>query len=321
LATAWAHPGLPWVAAGLGVAGLAQALQWADVAADSYPVGLALLALGYGLLAYGLWGTAFLSDGQPRQRARIWIRPLERIGLGLSAAAIISALVLGLGAITLVIDAILGRLVTTADYAPLLRPVMWVSALSGLLYLATAFVRRRRVVGYGAVALLLAAWALWWRFFVEMAAFQWYAVPAGLYLLAIGWLEWRTGSRALAHWVDRAGMLVWLGSAWWQSLPWPSLPGVAERSWPYALIMGVEALLLIWWGSARRQKRFLYAGLVGVIVDVVTQSIEPLLTVNRWIVFGIAGMLLVGLAVLIERRREKVRELSAEVRARLETWE
>jgi hypothetical protein len=259
--------------------------------------------------------------GRPKPRAQIWIRPLEWIGLGLSAVAIISALMLSLGVVTLVIDAILGQVITAASYARLLRPLMWVLALSGLLYLATAFVRRRRVVGYGAVALLLAAWALWWRFFVEMAQFQWYAVPAGLYLLAIGWLEWRTGNRALARWVDRAGMLVWLGSAWWQSLPWPSLPGVAQRSWPYALIMGVESLLLIWWGSARRQKRFLYTGLVGVVVDVVTQSIEPLLTVNRWIVFGIAGLLLVGLAVLIERRREKVRELSAEMRARLETWE
>ena len=44
-------------------------------------------------------------------------------------------------------------------------------------------------------------------------------------------------------------------------------------------------------------------------------------TTHGGIVFGIAGLLLVGLAVLIERRREKVRELSAEVRARLETWE
>jgi hypothetical protein len=29
----------------------------------------------------------------------------------------------------------------------------------------------------------------------------------------------------------------------------------------------------------------------------------------------------VGLAVLIERRLDKIRELSAEMRARLETWE
>ena len=40
-----------------------------------------------------------------------------------------------------------------------------------------------------------------------------------------------------------------------------------------------------------------------------------------WIVFGIAGLLLVSLAILVERRLEKIRELSAELRVRLEGWE
>jgi len=196
---------------------------------------------------------------------------------------------------------------------------IWVLALTGLLYLATALVRRWRLLGYAAVAQLLAAWALWWRFFVEMTGFQWYAVPAGIYLLGVGWMEWQQGRRTLARWIDRAGMLVWLGTAWLQSLP--ASGGAIADGWPYALLMGAESLLLIWWGSARRQKRFLYVGVVAVVVNVVTQSIEPLLSANRWIVFGIAGLLLVALAVLVERRLEAIRELSVEVRERLEGWQ
>jgi hypothetical protein len=94
-----------------------------------------------------------------------------------------------------------------------------------------------------------------------------------------------------------------------------------DNSWPYALLMGVESLLLVWWGSARRQKQFLYVGAVALVLNVVTQSIEPLLSVNRWIVFGIAGVLLVSLAVLVERRLEKLREFSADLQVRLEGWE
>jgi hypothetical protein len=94
-----------------------------------------------------------------------------------------------------------------------------------------------------------------------------------------------------------------------------------DNSWPYALLMGVESLLLVWWGSARRQKQFLYVGAVALVLNVVTQSIEPLLSVNRWIVFGIAGVLLVSLAVLVERRLEKIREFSADLQVRLEGWE
>lgn len=251
-----------------------------------------------------------------RRRVQIWSRPLEWAALSLSGVALLWAVVADLDLWGLPIGALLGRVVDLAAYSDRLRTVMWVLALTGLLYLATAFVRRWHILGYWAVALLLAAWALWWRFFLDMPGVQWYAVLAGLYLLGVGWMEWRQGRKSLARWIDGAGMLVWLGTAWWQSLP-----GVMVNGWPYALLMGTESLLLVWCGSARRQKRFLYIGAVALVLNVVTQSIEPLLSVNRWIVFGIVGALLVGLAILVERNLKTIRELSAEMRVRLEGWE
>ena len=88
--------------------------------------------------------------------------------------------------------------------------------------------------------------------------------------------------------MDRLGVSVWLGTAWWQSLP-----GVMDSGWPYALIMGAESLLLVWWGSARRLRRFLYAGMVGVMLATVGQLINSLQSINQWITFGIIGILLV----------------------------
>ncbi|MGD8627338.1 MAG: hypothetical protein PVJ34_22590, partial [Anaerolineae bacterium] len=311
LATAWADPLLPFAAAGLGVAGLLQGLAWAGAATHNYPPAVALLALGYGLGGYGL---PLLAPRRPR--AGVWRRPLEWAGLALSALALLWAVAGGLEVVRLVARTFLARPVTVADYAPQVRMWMWVLAIDGLLYLTAALVRRKWTLAYGAVALLLGAWALWWRFFLEMAAFQWYAVPAGAYLLALGWAEWHQGHRALALWIDRAGVLVWLGTAWWQSLP-----GVMDSGWPYALIMGAESLLLVWWGSARRQKVFLYTGAAAVVLNALTQSIEPLLSANRWIVFGVAGLLIVSLAILVERNLKQIRELSLEMRQRLEGWE
>jgi hypothetical protein len=311
LVTVWMQPVLPFVAAGLGVVGLYQVMVWTGLEAPVYAVGLALLALTYGLAGYGLeYGL------REKRRARIWHKPLQWTALGLSVVALIWSLVASLDVVEILTRSLLGRPVTFADYAAQVQVLMWVLALTGLLYLATALVRRWYLLGYGAVALLLAAWALWWRFFMDMAGIQWYAVPAGFYLFGVGWMEWRQGHGALARWIDRAGMLVWLGTSWWQSLP-----GVMDSGWPYALLMGAESLLLVWWGSARRQKQFLYIGAVALVLNVVTQSIEPLLSVNRWIVFGIAGLLLVGLAILVERRLEQIREFSADMRVRLEGWE
>jgi hypothetical protein len=49
--------------------------------------------------------------------------------------------------------------------------------------------------------------------------------------------------------------------------------------------------------------------------------IEPLLSVNRWIVFGVAGAILVALAILVERRLDELKVLSGDLRQRLERWE
>jgi hypothetical protein len=286
-------------------------MTWAGSEPTAYPVGAALLALGYGLTSYGL---EYITPGS--RRVEIWLRPLETLAVCLSAVALLWTAIAGIDVLDLVVRTLLGRPPTLADYAPQVEMTMWVLAINGLLYLATAVVRRWVPLGYAAVALLLCAWAIWWRFFVDMASFQWYAIPAGLYLLGVGWMEWQQGRRALARWIDRVGMLVWLGTAWWQSLP-----GVMHSGWVYAMIMGAESLLLVWWGSARRQKRFLYIGAAGVVLNAVTQSIEPLLSVNRWIVFLIAGLLLLSLAVLVERRLETIREFSVDLRERLEGWE
>jgi uncharacterized membrane protein YczE len=86
--------------------------------------------------------------------------------------------------------------------------------------------------------------------------------------------------------------------------------------------MGFEGLMITWWGSTRRLRRFLYAGVIGVTIDVTWQLIDPLLTAtNRWIVFGIVGVFLVSLAIIVERRLEKVMALTKDVRRRLENWE
>jgi hypothetical protein len=194
--------------------------------------------------------------------------------------------------------------------------VVAVLAIVGLFYLTAALVDRGvwgRWLGYGAVGMMLAAWGLEWLLIWGQREVQWYAAPAGFYLLGVGYLEWRQGSRGLARWIDRAALVLLFGSAFWQSL--------GENGWPYFLLLLAEGLLILWWGSTRRLRRFLYASVTAITVGTAGQLIEPLLSANRWIVFGVAGILLVSLAILVERRLEMALALTQEVRQRLEEWE
>jgi hypothetical protein len=142
---------------------------------------------------------------------------------------------------------------------------------------------------------------------------QIYALPAGTYLIMIGYLEHHFGSRKIAVWIDRLAILLVLGSSFWQSLG-------DYHPLSYATLMGMECLAMVFFGSARRLRRYLYAGLVGLAVNVVAQLVDPLLR-GSWIVFLVVGLVVVIIAVIVERKLEQVKEMSEDVRRRLEAWE
>jgi hypothetical protein len=311
----WAQRSLPYGAVVLGFCAVLQGLGWMRVLGTDPPPALALLALGYGLVGYGLeYARSLVRGSRALARTAVLERPLEIGAQVIAVLALLWAALVGIDVWRWLARGLLGRPMMTAADAPVAQMVVTVLALTGLLYLAMALVRRWNWRGYGAVALLLCAWSLEWFLVWGSRQVQWYAAPAGLYLLGVGYFEWREGRKGLARWIDHAGLLLLLGSAFYQSL-------AETNGWPYALLMGAESLLVIWWGSARRQRRFLYLGVIGIVAAVCGQLIEPLLSVNRWIVLGVVGMLIVATAILIERSLERARRLSQEWKERLDKWE
>jgi hypothetical protein len=188
---------------------------------------------------------------------------------------------------------------------------VWVLSLIGLLYAGAAAVYRRVRLGYLAVGMLLAGWFLY-AFYVNLwenlRQLQWYATPAGLYLIGIGFAEWTRGNRSLARWLDYAAILLLLGSLFWQTLVF---------GWQFALLLSAEGLAAFWWGSARRLRRFFYAGMSGVVLAGLGQLLNALQEVNQWITFGLIGLLLVALAIVVERRLETLKAWQQI----LESWE
>lgn len=318
LASFWGLGMLAYLSLTFGFGALMQMVVWLDWSEMAYPVALAVLAAAYGLVGYGLrlW--------RPEVRAfwawaGVWERPFYRSGWLVSGLSLLWSILLGAGVLLLLLAAF--------SYRPQLDPmaaqqVLMIARtflLLGLFYLVAALVEKRPRLSYLALWLLLSAWSVWLLLLQGARELQLFALPAGVYLLLVGWLEWQRGltkvdggSRAAARWIDRAGALLLLGSAFWQSFG-------SNGGW-YALLMIVEGLLLVWLGSLRRLRRLLYAGVAGVVTAVAGQLVEPLLELNTYVLL-LLGALLVGLGIGLERRLENARKLSQEFRARLELWE
>ncbi|HEU0293682.1 MAG TPA: hypothetical protein VFR47_13155 [Anaerolineales bacterium] len=319
LASAWLAPELTYVSAFLGLSAL---LQWREAAHWSsidLPIHLAALALGYGVLGFGYRllkrqtgaGENEAKNGPSKNWLSIWETPLQRSAMILSILAIMFAFVYGADLIGWSVRALFGLSFRQIVDLKTVYMVVWVCSLIGLLYVAAAAVYRRIRLGYLAVGMLLIGWftySYYINIWDNLRQLQWYAIPAGLYLLCIGLIEWTKGNRILARWVDYAAIFLLLGSLFWQTL---------EFGWLFALLLGSEGFADFWWGSARRLRRFFYAGMAGVVLAALGQLLNALQEVNQWITFGLIGILLVVIAIIVERKLEAIKAWQQV----LETWE
>ncbi|MCL5995899.1 MAG: hypothetical protein M1546_07570 [Chloroflexi bacterium] len=296
--------GLAYASASAAVLAL---LQWwlaQSVPLTSLPVVIAQLALAFGLVGYALrWLRASVQTlpAMLARRIELWAAPLQCAGLGLSVLGLAAMALLGVNLADWSARALLGFAFRDIVDMAIVQMAVSVFALIGLLYLTAAFSHRRPRFGYVAVALLLFAWSLH-AFYVQRwddgAQVQWYALPAGLYLMGISLLEWQRGNKALARWIDYAALALMLGSLFWQTLLF---------GWHYALMLGLEGGLSFWWGSARRLRRFLYGGMAAIVLATAAQLINSLQSVNQWIVFGVIGLLMVIAGLIVERRLKQIK--------------
>jgi hypothetical protein len=321
LASVWLSWGLAVLSGFLGVVALLQWNSALDLTSEYLPIMLAALALGYGSLGLGykllkrrptqsaekesaLWGLPWLT---------IWESPLSGWSLVLSLFSLLLTFVIGFDLAIWIVRALFGLAFRDFVDFETVWMAVWALSLTGLLYALASAAYRRLRVGYLAMAMLIGAWYLY-AFFINawdnLRAVQWYAMPVGLYLLGIAFLEWSRGNKLLSRWLDYAAMLLMMGTLFWQT--W-------EFGWWFALTLMAEGLAFMFvMGVGRRLRRFFYAGLTGAMLAVLGQLLNSLQNVNQWLVFGIIGLLMIAGAVAIERNMEAIKTWRDEV---AETWE
>jgi hypothetical protein len=310
LASIWLSSEMTYASLVLGVVALIQGLAIIDGPIEGLPVALAGLALGYGVIGYGLTiiRRKFETEWTISQWIAIWELPFQGFSLGVSLGILILTLWLGVDLLFWTPQAIIFN-VAYQNRVELVTVQMatGVLVLLGILYLIDAFVYRRLRVAYIAIGMLLISWLLQAFYIQQLTNIQWYIVPTGFYVLGIGYLEWRQGHKSLGRWLDYFAIVLMMGTLFWQTLVF----GLA-----YALLLGAEGFLFIWWGTARRLRRFLYAGTGGVVLGAIGELVNQFWSINQWIVFGIVGLLVIITAIVVERKLDDIKAWQE-----LETWE
>jgi len=192
-----------------------------------------------------------------------------------------------------------------------------VLGLAGAQAIGEAYRLRRLRLGYAGVALLLAAWAVL-LLSNNVAQPQWYALPAGLYLMGIGYLERRVGRKPLAVIIEALGLAVLLVTTFTQSLD----GGAAGL--PYFILLIVEAMGAVAWGALRRLKSPFFIGLAANAINVLAQLVLLFAgpsTLIRWLIIGGTGLFIVGAAVFVERQRERLLTQATAWRETLAAWD
>ncbi len=296
-----------WVSAGFCLLLALFATLWQDKLLAHMSLGLGALAAGYHMYALGFSGPQIFANlggialalyllswlAEWRKGALdVWRGPLANLAVLFSALSLLVTL-----------------------------PYLFADRLSaalalgfgGGLYLTMSLRRRMIVLGYLGMGSLLAAWSLFLFFVQNVGQPQVYAIPAGLYFISMGFFERTRHPGRFALLIESLGLAFLLVTSFIQSVD-------SQTGFPYFLLLLAEAGLVVWWGAARRLRTPFVIGILAIVVNFLAQLVVRFHDANPWIVGLVIGVIFLGLAMVIERRRETLLARAQELRDRLERW-
>ena len=250
----------------------------------------------YGGIGFGLYLLARLIEpiSNRFKTWTVWLTPLTRASIALTAlAAIINIPFMG------------EELVANAATL----------AFAGALYVTIAYREKQYMLGYLGMALLEAAWVIV-LFLREVTQPQFYAIPGGLYFMAVAYLELQRERRRYATAIEILGIGGLMVPTFVQSLN-------GKQGFPYFVILMIEALLILWWGTLQKRKIPFFAGVGTSALNIFAQVIVlvNVYNISIWLVaFGV-GLIIMAMAIYIERSREQLRARAQELSETLERWE
>jgi hypothetical protein len=288
-----------WAALVVATVGVEQVLRLASVSLVDQPPRWAFIALILSVISIAL-----------RRRSHpmlaVWISPLYFSAIGIAVTA-------GAGGLL----STLVQLVTGGGRVGL-QSLSATAALSGLSLVAHGFDRRQRLLGYVGVGLMDIGYMLELVFF-DVGQPQAFAVPAGLYLMSVAFLEWRHGvGTPFKFIVEIGGLTILLGVSLVQAV---GFVGAGVDRYAYDTLLLVEGVAVLSIGATLHWRRSFFCGAIAVVLDVLILLADPLRSLNTWYLVAIIGLAMISAVVFIEQRRQRIPFWLNTWRQRLEAWD
>jgi len=87
------------------------------------------------------------------------------------------------------------------------------------------------------------------------------------------------------------------------------------------MLLGIEALLVLAYGTLARLRVPFIGGVAGLVIAVLWMVAYAANMLNQWLVLGLLGMLMLLTYVLLERQQEQLRRLGRDLVMRLQEWQ
>jgi hypothetical protein len=127
----------------------------------------------------------------------------------------------------------------------------------------------------------------------------------------MGWSELHIGRRDLSHWIILSGLLILMGSAFYQSID----------SVAHAALLLVESLLAFVWGSHNHSRSVVLVAGMALLVNAVAQLGPAFIELPRWVHIGLIGALLLGGGLLGLFRRDQLISARRKFTADWRSWQ
>jgi hypothetical protein len=134
--------------------------------------------------------------------------------------------------------------------------------------------------------------------------------------MGLAYLEWRRNRSKYAIAIELLGLGILLITSFTQSLN-------GAQGFVYFVLLMVESLLIVWWGTIQKRKIPFFVGIVFSALNIIAQVIVlvNVYNISIWLVGLGMGLIIMAIAVFVELRREQLRARTREWSETLEKWE